>query len=254
LRSARALTYLIAVALFAAAGGLEFQRRRTSTRERARFGVLRDDAELFTDALATSLRIPEVCADIFRDARVKPGARRPLELNYAYDPAVPPPLKAGGEAWGGTQLGRLDLTLPEDPELRTVYRRRPLRRFRARIDADFVIRDRFPAGVPGSLEVYLWIDDDDRVRGCFGSLSIGALCNMTGGYYDLDGSKSGSRCHPLTRTSIETPDARAFRGTCRAGGVVSRASDCPGGSKNAIPFQDKVGHGTTKQVLCQFCE
>ena len=254
LRSGRGLAYLLSAILLASAGALEFYRRHSSTRERARFGLLRDDAELFTDALATSLRLPEVCTSALAGVKVKPGARQALALDYTYDPAIPRPLKAGGEAWPGTQLGRLELTLPKDPDFRTVYESRSLRRFRARIDAEFVIKDRFPTGVPGSLELYVWIDDEDEVRSCMGPMSIGALCNMTGRYYDVAATRPERRCHPLVRTALETTDGAILRGSCRVTGVVNRAAECPGGPAQAVRFQDKVGYRTERRVLCRTCE
>ena len=249
----RTFAYLIAAALFLGAGTIEFYRRHASTRERARFGLLRDDAELFVGALTTSLRVPEACAGIFGPLKITPGARAPVELGYRFAPESPTPLGAGVEAWPGTQLGTLDLTVPKDADQRTRYRGQNLRRYRARVDASFVIRDRFATGVDHQLEVLLWVDDDDVVRGCFGPSSVGALCNMTGGYYDA-AADPAARCAPSLYATIETKDGPLRRGTCRVTRVVRRATECPGGTKGALVVQDKVGFRTAGAVVCRSCE
>ena len=245
--------YVLGAVLLLTAAGLEVHRRGVVSRERTRLGLLRDDVELYVDALGTSLRNPESCVGVFAAITPQPGATAPVELEYVYDPAREGRLREGGEAWAGTQVKKLNLTLPAAPDMRTQYRGHEFKRYRARLEAEFVVGDRFARGVPAALDLILWLNDEAKVDSCFGPLSVGSVCNMMGGYYDVRAKATEPRCHQIVQTTVGVGKDEVFRGSCRVSGLASSADGCHP-RRGALTFQDKMGYGTTGHALCRTCE
>lgn len=245
--------YALAALLLIAAAGLEVHRRGVVSRERSRLSLLRDDVELFVDALSTSLKNPESCGLVLGGRTPTPGATEAVTLDYAYDPAHPGPLTDGTEAWPGTQLRRLTMTLPKSSDMRTTFGGHELRRFRARLDAAFTVGDRFARGVPAGIDLILWLDPGGRIDSCFGPLSVGSVCNMMGGYYDAKAHPPEPRCHQIVRTTVGTDAAEVFRGSCRVSALEASGERCHP-RHGALTFQQKMGYGTRAQTLCRVCE
>lgn len=268
----------LALSAFIGVITVEMFRRAEITALRSQQAQFKDETKIILEAMASNLQNPESCTRMLFNQVLSPGMVAPVTLNYKYEVPTFRPTETtiadGTEVTNGIVAGRVEVFIPGVPDLNTRVAEipTPVRRFRASLrtvwrstltpqlasvnwHSDMIGND---FGLP----FYVWIDDANQIKSCFGINSAGTVCNMALGYYHVAPPGNPPLEHALScrQTGFMTtdPTGAGARGACRFGGVRPTGT-CPGnafvvpGPQYAWPMQDGT-QGYTPMEFCAQCE
>ncbi len=272
-----ALLAALALSAFVAVIATEIYRRADVTAMRSQQAQFKDETKVIIEAFASNLQNPESCTRMLFDQTIIPGAQTPVTLNYKYEqPSFNPAettIADEVEVTNGIVAHTVEVFAQGVPELTTRVFQEPtlLRRYKASLRTTWRSKNigklaivNWSTDVIGTelgLPFYVWVDDANRIKTCFGVNSAGTVCNMALGYYYVAPPGSPPLAHQFscrqTGAMSTDPTGANPRGGCRFVGPRPNGTcppdaftapggqgySCMGGATATGPFGFSFGMG-----------
>lgn len=266
LRSDNGNALLLALAMAAVFGVITIEafRRVEVNQNRGQASIIKDRANLAVDSLKTVLVNPEACTSALAGNPVTPRGYADLNtINFRYEDNRNPVWRRGAEISPGLRLTTAGITT-DAADMHTILDDEDIYRYPARLQltidsttgnsTSLIFMDTNNMSLP----IYVWATATNRILTCFGRNSMGALCNLLGGYYrtDLPPAESHLRCEANMYLEDLSGGSVKYIGSCRMGGVIGPTDTCDRYDTpwSRILINDENAEiGTQEKYLCMLC-